>query len=59
MTENKGGPTADPGGGSEPGQEERGREFSETGGHSAEKGETPPADDQAAIDLDTAHDRAS
>lgn len=68
MTKTSGGPTIDRRGVSAPTGEERGREFAGTAGNSEEKGDKPShgdrdrasaADDRAAIDLDTAHDRAS
>ncbi len=70
MTRNSGGPTIDQGGASQPGKEERDREFAGITGNSEEKGEKPSpgdrergetssADGQAPIDLDSAHDRAS
>jgi hypothetical protein len=71
MTEHSGGATADQGGAPEPAQEERDREFAGIAVDAAEKGEKPPpgehergetpsADaDSPAIDIDSAHDRAS
>jgi len=70
MTRNSGGPTINQGGASKPAQDERDREFAGITGNAREKGEDPSpddrdrgetssADDPAAIDLDTAHDRAS
>ena len=70
MTKNSGGPTINQGGASKPIREERDREFAGIAGNAAQKGEKPSpgdrergetssADDPAAIDLDTAHDRAS
>jgi hypothetical protein len=70
MSENEGGPTANRGGASKPTQEEQGREFDAVAGNAAGKGEKPSpanrhrgetssAGDEAPIDLDAAHDRAS
>ena len=70
MTKTKGGPTINQGGASRPTRDGRDREFDAITGNAAEKGEDPSpddrdrgetssADDPAAIDRDTAHDRAS
>jgi hypothetical protein len=70
MTENEGGPTVDQGGASKPTQEEHSRELDAIAGNAAGKGEKPSpanrhrgeagsAGDEAPIDLDAAHDRAS
>ena len=70
MTKNSGGATINQGGASKPTQAERDREFDGIVGNVAEKGETPSPGEQergesnsaesgGAIDLDTAHDRAS
>jgi hypothetical protein len=70
MSENEGGPTVDQGGASKPAQEEQGRELDAIAGNAAGKGEKPSpanrqrgetssAGDEAPIDLDAAHDRAS
>jgi hypothetical protein len=70
MTRHSGGPTINQGGASKPTEDERDREFAGITGNAAAKGEKPSpgdrdrgetssADDPAAIDLDTAHDRAS
>jgi hypothetical protein len=70
MTKHSGGPTINQGGASKPTQGERDREFAGIAGNAAGKGEKPSpadrdrgesssADDPAAIDLDTARDRAS
>ncbi len=71
MTSNSGGETINQGGASKPTQEERDREFAGIAGNAAEKGEKPSpagrdrgetssADGRSsAIDIDSAHDRAS
>jgi hypothetical protein len=70
MTKHSGGTTINRGGAAEPTREERDREFDPIAGNAAEKGgkpspgdrdrgETSSTDDPAAIDFDTAHDRAS
>jgi hypothetical protein len=52
MTKNSGGPIVNPGG-------ERDGDAAKKGEKPRGRGETSPADDRAAIDVDTAHDRAS
>lgn len=63
MTETETDPTADPSGGSKPSDEVRRRDPAGTAGEEAAKDEKPQAGGrdraEAAIDLDTAHDRAS
>ena len=70
MTKTSGGSSINQGGASEPTKEERDREFAGITGNAASKGEKPSpgdrdrgetssADGEAAIDLDSAHDRAS
>ena len=70
MTKDRESETINQGGASKPTREERDREFAGITGNAREKGEDPSpddrdrgetssADDCAAIDLDTAHDRAS
>ncbi|HEX8625354.1 MAG TPA: hypothetical protein VF782_09765 [Allosphingosinicella sp.] len=65
MTKNSGGPTIDQGGDPTPAKAERDRELAGTAGNAAEKGEKPERGDtscaghEAAIDIDSAHDRAS
>ncbi|MGA9580840.1 MAG: hypothetical protein WBR13_02590 [Allosphingosinicella sp.] len=63
MTEKEDGPTADPGGVSKPDEEVRRRDPEGPAGREEAKDEEPRAvgrdRSEAAIDLDTAHDRAS
>ncbi len=70
MTETKGGPTVNRGGASTPKRDERDSDSAGIAGNAAQKGGKPApanrdrgatssADDPPAIDLDTAHDRAS
>lgn len=54
MTSKSGDPVVDPGG-----ERELGGDAAKKGEVPRGRGETPPADDCAPIDLDTAHDRAS
>lgn len=70
MSENEDGPTIGQGGAATPAHEEQGRELDAIAGNAADKGEKPSpanrrrgatssAGDEAPIDLDAAHDRAS
>ena len=70
MTKDRESETINQGGAPKPNREERDREFAGIAGNVKEKGEDPSpddrdrgetssADDPSAIDVDTAHDRAS
>jgi len=70
MTKDKESETINQGGASKPTRDERDREFAGIAGNAREKGEDPSPDDRDrgetssadecdAIDLETAHDRAS
>ena len=70
MTKDRGSETIDQGGASQPTREQRDRALAGIAGNAKQKGGDPSSDDRdrgetssagdcAAIDLDTAHDRAS